>query len=83
SGNDPNPFDGVTTIRFNVPQSGTARLVVSDNFGREVAVLYDGVAYGLVPVSFDGGIYNLSAGVYNYTLTANGQSLTRRMIYVK
>jgi hypothetical protein len=83
SSNDPNPFDGVTTIRFNVPQSGTARLVVSDNFGREVAVLYDGVAYGLVPVSFDGGIYNLSAGVYNYTLTANGQSLTRRMIYVK
>jgi len=83
SSNDPNPFDGVTTIRFNVPQSGTARLVVSDNFGREVAVLYDGTAYGLVPVSFDGGIYNLSAGVYNYTLTANGQSLTRRMIYVK
>ena len=83
SSNEPNPFDGVTTIRFNVPQTGTARLVVSDNFGREVAVLYDGVAYGLVPVSFDGGIYNLSAGVYNYTLTANGQSLTKRMLYVK
>jgi hypothetical protein len=62
SSNEPNPFDGVTTIRFNVPQTGTARLVVSDNFGREVAVLYDGTAYGLVPVSFDGGLYNLSCG---------------------
>jgi len=83
SSNEPNPFDGVTTIRFNVPQSGTARLVISDNFGREVAVLYDGIAYGQSSVSFDGREHNLSSGVYNYTLTTNGQSLSKRMIYVK
>ena len=83
SSNEPNPFSGVTTIRFNLPQTGVARLTISDNYGRELAVIANGVYTGAQSVEFDPSVLGLSSGVYNYTLTTNGQSLTKKMIYVK
>lgn len=40
--NYPNPFNAATTIAYEIPQAGHARLRVYDQLGREVAELADG-----------------------------------------
>ena len=40
--NLPNPFNPKTTIRFNLPSAGEAKLLVFDANGRRVATLVDG-----------------------------------------
>ncbi|MGE3800386.1 MAG: T9SS type A sorting domain-containing protein [Candidatus Kapaibacterium sp.] len=78
--NVPNPFTGSTTIRFTLPESGATTLVVTDVAGKEVARLLENSfkSAGEQSVEFDGS--KLSSGVYFYTLTANGQSVTRRLV---
>jgi hypothetical protein len=41
--NYPNPFNPSTTIAYNVPQSGSVKIMVFDLLGRNVATLLDGV----------------------------------------
>jgi len=82
SPNHPNPFNPVTTIRFNLEQAGPARLTVVDLRGRQVAVLADGVlAAGEHACSFNGS--NLASGVYIYRLETAEATLSRRMILTK
>ena len=77
--NYPNPFNPVTHLTCRLPEAGRARLEVHDLFGRQVAVLLDGVyAAGTHLVRFDGG--GLATGMYFSTLRAGGRSVTRKMI---
>jgi hypothetical protein len=80
----PNPFNPVTTIRFNIPvgASHPASLDVFDLLGREVAKLLDGrVEPGAREVVFDAS--GLPSGVYFYTLQAGSFRETRRMMLLK
>jgi len=53
--NYPNPFNPVTTIRFDLQQSGRTRLAVYNLLGQEVAVLRDGMmASGAHVVRWEG-----------------------------
>jgi hypothetical protein len=81
--NYPNPFNPETAIRFTVAATGTARLLVYDALGREVATLYDGVAEPgkLYSVRFDGA--GLSSGMYFYRLTAGAQVDMKRMVLAR
>lgn len=80
--NYPNPFNPSTQISYTVPQAGAVRLAVYDLLGREIAVLVDGVtSSGRHTATFDGT--QISSGVYLYRLTANGTSVTRKMMLVK
>jgi hypothetical protein len=82
SQNYPNPFNPTTTISFALPQSAPVRLAVYDVLGREIAVLVDGMqAAGTHQVQVDGRSW--SSGTYFYTLEANGQQQTQRMVLVK
>lgn len=78
----PNPFRYTTSIRFAVPESGHARVVVYDLLGREVARLFDGWASSNTPheVYLDGAA--LPAGVYLLQLRANGETDTRTLVHV-
>jgi hypothetical protein len=79
----PNPFTGITTIAFSVPNDGAAVVRVFDAMGRQAAVLFDDDAKaGVVnKVIFDGS--GFPAGIYFYMLAAPGLNETRRMNLVK
>jgi len=67
--NYPNPFSKATEVMFVLPEESWVTLTVYDISGKQLDILYEGMADKgreyLVP--FDGG--NLSAGVYIYRMT--------------
>jgi hypothetical protein len=82
SQNVPNPFNPITSITFQMPETGMARLQVFNLAGQEVATLVDGMRErGTQSVVFDG--LELGSGVYFYTLETAGSSETRRMVLLK
>ena len=82
--NEPNPFATGTAIRFELPKTALVNLTVSDIFGREVASLASSqFEAGMHTVNFVPSEFNLSNGVYYYTLTTSGTSLTQKMLFVK
>lgn len=81
-GNFPNPFNPATSIRFRLPESTEVRVTVFDSLGRSVAVLTDQrLPAGEHQVSFDAA--HLTSGVYMYTLEANGERFTGKMMLLK
>jgi uncharacterized lipoprotein YddW (UPF0748 family) len=80
--NFPNPFNPVTTIRYEIPESEFVTLAVFDITGRQVAVLENSVRpAGVHSVRFNGA--SLSSGVYIYRLQTNSVQLTGKMMLVK
>jgi hypothetical protein len=86
--NYPNPFNPSTTVRFSVPQKGTAQLRVFDVRGRLVRTLVDGmVLAGDHHVPWDGANdqgHPVASGVYLYRLTtAAGYGESKRMVLLR
>jgi len=88
SQNVPNPFNPMTTIRFELPEATSVRLEVYDISGRLVRSLIGGRAMsaGRQEVVWNGkddsGL-QVAAGVYFYHLGAGPFTETRRMTLVK
>ena len=76
--NRPNPFEGVTTIEYSVPENTNAELVIYDLNGTAMKA-YNVVGVG--SVEFDAS--TLSSGIYVYALIANGQTLARQKMVVQ
>jgi hypothetical protein len=65
--NFPNPFNPTTKIRFALPKSSFAKLIVYDVLGKEVkTIASERLNAGIYEVDFDGTDY--PSGVYFYTL---------------
>ncbi len=80
--NIPNPFNPATTISFNLPEAGYAKLTVFDVVGREVEVLVDGhLASGIHRATFSGG--DLPSGVYFYKFETPTFSATKKMTLMR
>jgi len=80
--NYPNPFNPSTTIRFELPVTGHATLIVYDLLGREVERLIDGeMAAGVHEIRFTPPAK--ASGVYIYRLTAGLNTASGRMVLVK
>lgn len=78
----PNPFSRRTTLSYGVPKAGNVVLTLADASGRPVKVLAHGRREaGRYAVSLES--CDLSAGVYFYTLTTEGLSLTRKLTVVR
>lgn len=78
----PNPFNPTTTLAFNLPASGEAKLTVYDLRGNEVAVVMNkNLPAGEYRYTFNGS--HLLSGVYFCRLTALGQTSTRKMVLLK
>lgn len=76
--NYPNPFNPSTVVPFRMPARGEVRLAAYDLLGREVAVLYEGVAEaGEHAVRFDGSA--LASAVY-YVRMASGRTVATRPV---
>lgn len=80
--NYPNPFNSMTHIAYNLPQSSEVTLTLFDNLGRIVTRLFEGTQLaGQHTIPFDGS--HLSSGVYFYVLEANGFTSQHKMILMK
>ena len=69
SQNFPNPFNPVTTIKYEIPEKSFVSLIVYDINGREITSLVnEDETAGNYQVKFDGS--NFASGVYLYKLQA-------------
>lgn len=82
SQNYPNPFNPSTTINYDLPYDGKVTLRILDISGREVSMIVNEFQpAGYYSLSFNGN--NLSSGIYFYSLTSNGLTITKKMLLVK
>jgi hypothetical protein len=77
--NVPNPAQDYTMINYSLKQPERVTLTVRDLSGRVVSVQDEGLRMaGRQFIRLD--VNNLSAGMYTYTITAGGVSLTKEMM---
>jgi hypothetical protein len=80
--NFPNPFNPVTSIKFQIPEAGFTTLKVYDILGNEVATLVSEKRdAGSYEANFSGD--RLSSGVYYYKLTSGSFTDTKKMMLIK
>lgn len=76
--NFPNPVDGSSQITFNVPNSGKVTYRITNLLGSVIAEKQIAATAGKNQIDIAAGSY--ASGVYMYSLTFNGQTITKRMI---
>jgi hypothetical protein len=88
--NYPNPFNPGTNIKFALPEEGYVTVKVYDITGKEVTSLVNSKFYttGFFEAYFDASQFNLSSGVYLYTIEVkrNNSSVfseIKKMVLVK
>ncbi|MBW6515457.1 MAG: T9SS type A sorting domain-containing protein [Candidatus Cloacimonetes bacterium] len=85
--NYPNPFNPITTIRFNLLQTEKVTLSIYNIKGQLVNTLVDDImTIGEHQVSWDGTDSNnrvVGSGVYFYILTTEDHSEIRKMVLIK
>ena len=82
--NYPNPFNPITTISFQIPNSGLTTLKIYNVLGKEVATLVNGfLQAGYYKNSFSSDEYKLSSGIYFYKLTSGSFSKIMKLALIK
>lgn len=80
--NFPNPFNPVTSIKFDIPEQVNAKISIYDVLGKEVEVLLNGrLEPGVHQLTFDAS--NYPSGIYFYRLETGKFNLTKKMMLVK
>ncbi len=80
--NYPNPFNPSTTIKFEVPNVTSAKVVLYDLLGRKIKVLFDGYAQvGSTELKLSAE--DLQSGIYFYTLIAGEFVSSKKLIVLK
>ena len=80
--NSPNPFNPVTTIKYNLPEDVNVTLEVFNVRGQKIKTLVNRFQkVGNYDVQFDGT--NLASGVYIYKIKAGNYSMSKRMLLIK
>lgn len=80
--NYPNPFNPTTKIKYDILKPGNIKLSVYDVSGKEVKILFNTfVQLGDYEIEFNA--FDLTSGVYFYSLEMNEFKETRKMIYLK
>ncbi|NQU27041.1 MAG: heparinase II/III family protein [Candidatus Marinimicrobia bacterium] len=85
--NYPNPFNPVTTIRYNLPMDSHVKLTIYNILGQQVIVLVDDYQNaGYKSTRWDGRTASgklVSAGMYFYAVEAGKYSAIRKMVLLK
>jgi len=85
--NQPNPFNTITTIQYDIPEVSTVNLVIYDLLGHRVKTLVNQMEEpGFKSVTWDGtgdSGRRVSAGVYIYHIKAGDFMQTRKMLLLK
>ncbi|MFZ1518999.1 MAG: T9SS type A sorting domain-containing protein [Ignavibacteriaceae bacterium] len=82
SQNYPNPFNPTTKIKFQLAEDANTKLKIYDLLGNEVATLVDEFKpAGNYDVTFNA--FNISSGIYYYSISAGSFVQTKKMILMK
>ena len=85
--NFPNPFNPVTTIKYNIPKKSHVKITIHDMMGNLVNVLVDEYQNkGSKSVQWDGRNTTgntLSTGLYVYTIQSGDFRNTKKMLLIK
>lgn len=83
--NNPNPFNPVTIIKYELFDVTYVKLKVFDLIGKEIATLVEGnQSAGTYTIEFDASDYsNLTSGIYFYKLETGVSSEVKKMILTK
>ena len=85
--NFPNPFNPVTTIRYNLSQDAIVDIIIYDMMGRVVKTLNNGKKSGrYTSVQWDAtdeAGAPVGAGIYLYTIQSGDFTQTRKMVFLK
>ncbi|MFQ6608779.1 MAG: Ig-like domain-containing protein, partial [Fidelibacterota bacterium] len=85
--NFPNPFNPVTTIRYELPDEGHVRLSVVNILGQQIATLFSGQQEaGFHEITWAGrDAYgrNVATGIYFFVLETKERTLHRKMLLIK
>ena len=80
--NMPNPFNGTSSISYELGVSGNVTFEVRDISGKQVLLRNEGKqAPGAYKIQLDGS--ELNAGVYFYTLTVDNKRLQKKMVVLE
>jgi hypothetical protein len=87
SQNFPNPFNGVTEIRYSLPKRGEIELTIYNALGQKVSTLVDGIRKaGHHTVSWHGRDERglpVASGIYIYRLKTPDKIASLKMVYIK
>ena len=80
--NYPNPFSESTYFSFKLRQPSVVTLIVTDIYGREITTLINKkeLPAGAFTRHFTTAHYNISPGVYYFSLTGNDINLVKKMV---
>lgn len=85
--NSPNPFNPVTSIKFDMPAAGDVRISVFNVLGQEVNQLADGYrdagSYEVIWDGKDKGGASVASGIYFYRINTEQFSETKKMLLLK
>ena len=85
--NYPNPFNPVTTLRYDLPEDGLVNITIYDMMGRVVKTLVNSSQIaGYKSIQWNAtndGNELVSAGLYLYTIQAGEFRQTRKMVLLK
>ena len=85
--NHPNPFNPVTTIRYDLPEDGLVNITIYDMMGRQISTLVSGqqtAGYNIVQWNATNTFGEaVSAGLYLYTIHAGDFTQTKKMVLLK
>ncbi len=80
--NYPNPFNPTTTIQYKIFAESEVKIEVTDTLGQKIIILFEGVkSAGTHDIQFNASA--LPSGVYIYSITANGKTLSKKMELIK
>ncbi len=80
--NYPNPFNSSTHISFQLSVPSKVEVSIFNLLGQKITILFDGnKKAGSHTIDFNAS--ELSSGIYLYKITTKGQSMTRKMLYVR
>ena len=85
--NFPNPFNPVTTLRYDLPETGLVNITIYDMLGRQVKTLINQTQ----DAGFKSVVWNatnaygkpVSAGIYLYQIQAGEYISTKKMVLLK
>jgi hypothetical protein len=82
--NYPNPFNASTVIKFSIPENGFVGFKLFDITGKEILILNRRYYQkGLNNLILDVSKYNLSSGVYFYSIEYKGQIRNNKLVFLK
>ena len=83
----PNPFNPVTSLRYDLSEDGLVNITIYDMMGRQISTLFSGqqtAGYNIVQWNATNTFGEaVSAGLYLYTIHAGKFTQTRKMVLLK